>query len=78
VFHLAAPCVYLDGMAIADDIAALEELLNTAAQSVSTDGNHTSFDLDAARRRLAELKAQAVGKTWPQAATINLSSGFPD
>jgi hypothetical protein len=36
-------------------MANLETLINSATQSVSTDGLSTTFDLDEARKRLAEL-----------------------
>jgi len=66
---------------VADDaqIANLESLLNSGAKSVSVDGESTTFVGDEEkRRRLAELRARSAGKAWPQAATINLSSGFDE
>lgn len=41
------------------EIARLEALLNSATKDVSADGLRTSFDLDQARKRLAELRALA-------------------
>ncbi|MGD9632660.1 MAG: hypothetical protein AB7I57_18360 [Pirellulales bacterium] len=41
------------------EIAELEQLINSAVSSTSADGVSASFDLDAARRRLAELKRLA-------------------
>jgi hypothetical protein len=38
------------------EIARLEQLINSGAQSVSADGVSSSFDLDSARKRLAELR----------------------
>jgi hypothetical protein len=37
------------------EINRLEELINSATQNVSTDGLSTSFNLEEARKRLAEL-----------------------
>ena len=42
-------------MAYEAEIAQLEALINSATTSVSTDGLSTTFDLDKAERRLAEL-----------------------
>lgn len=41
------------------EIRDLEQLINSAVTSSSADGVSASFDLDAARRRLAELKRLA-------------------
>lgn len=65
-------------MTIFDQIAELEELINASVRNTSFDGVSTTFDLDTARRRLTELKQQQIGKTWPMASTIRLSSGFPE
>jgi hypothetical protein len=60
------------------EIAALERLINTSAKSVVVDGTHMSFDLEAARHRLAELKRQMAHKPWPPVSTIRLDRGFPE
>jgi len=39
------------------EIAELEELLNAATTSTNFDGTAVSYDLEAARKRLAYLKA---------------------
>jgi len=49
----------------AAEIAQLEKLVNSATKDVSADGVRTSFDLDAARDRLAALQRLAD----PAAAT---------
>lgn len=59
------------------EIAALEAILNSGAQSVSTDGLSMSYDLEQVRKRLAELQAQddatiAAGKSRPTFARIRL------
>jgi len=43
----------------AAEIAHLEELINSAVTSTSADGVTASFDLEAAKRRLAELRQLA-------------------
>lgn len=43
----------------AAEIAELEQLINSAVKDTSADGVRTSFDLDAARRRLTELRQLA-------------------
>jgi len=62
--------------AIDAQIAKLENLLNSAMTSVSTDGQHYAFDLDAARRRLAELKQQKAKASPIRTSTIRLDGGF--
>lgn len=62
-------------MAIADEIAELESLLNDAAENVAVDGVAVKFSLPEARRRLATLKRQQDGTKRPRNATIDLS-GF--
>lgn len=71
----AADDAHAEPMAIADEIAELEALLNSAAKDVSYDGTRVSFDLDAARRRLAQLKREQDATKRPPNATIDLS-GF--
>jgi hypothetical protein len=63
-------------MAHETEIAALEEILNSATQSASVDGVSATFDLASARKRLAELKAADAGTTWPRTTTIKMNSGF--
>ena len=62
-------------MAIEDDIAELESLLNDAAENVTVDGVGVKFSLQEARRRLATLKRQQDATKRPRNATIDLS-GF--
>jgi hypothetical protein len=59
------------------EIAALEAILNSGAQSISTDGLSTTYDLAQVRKRLAELKAKddatiASGNSRPRIARIRL------
>lgn len=59
------------------EIAALEEILNAGASSISTDGEQVSFDLSEVRRRLAELRRVddgelAAGRHRPTNATVRL------
>lgn len=46
-------------MAYEAEILRLETLINSATTSVSTDGLSTSFDLEEAKKRLAELRRLA-------------------
>lgn len=62
-------------MAYEDEIAELESLLNDAASNVAVDGVGVTFDLEAARRRLAQLKRQQDATRRPRNASIDLS-GF--
>ena len=59
---------------LSDQIAALEATLNEAANRVTTDGVTVQYDLDAARRRLEELKRQQDGTRRPRVAQIDLSN----
>jgi hypothetical protein len=56
------------------EISTLEALVNSATTSVSADGLSTSFDLDAAKKRLLELRR--LQGDWqlvrPRVATLNL------
>lgn len=59
-------------------ITAIESILNSGTQSVSTDGLSTQFNLSELRKRLAELKATdddtlAAGKVRPRTAKIRLN-----
>jgi hypothetical protein len=59
------------------EIAHLEALVNGATQAVVVDGTNTTFDLAAARKRLAELRlldddSQAAGRTRPRVSGLNL------
>lgn len=59
------------------EIAAIEQILNAGASSVSVDGLSTSYDFDQLRKRLAELKALDdstinAGNVRPKRATIKL------
>jgi len=62
-------------MSLATEIAELESLLNTGVKATSTDGTSTTFDLPAARQRLATLKRQQDAAARPRAASIDLSGG---
>jgi hypothetical protein len=60
------------------EILRLETLINSATNSVSTDGLSTSFDLDAARKRLAELY-RLSGETQmvrPKAVRVRLGNSW--
>lgn len=61
-------------MSVADDIAALEEILSIGATEVYVDGQKTVYDLDQVRRRLSELKRQQNGSRRPRTSSINLSN----
>jgi len=62
-------------MALEDEIAELEGILNAGANRLTTDGLTVSYDLEKIRRRLAELKERQEAGTRPRAAAIDLS-GF--
>ena len=62
-------------MAVADDIAKIEAILQEGASRVTTDGVTVQFDLDSLRKRLAVLKRQEDGTKRPRIATVDLS-GF--
>lgn len=55
-----SPTRCLIGFLMTEDYSAqikqLEKLINTAATDVSVDGLRSTFDLDHARKRLAELR----------------------
>ncbi len=57
------------------EIAELEAILNTGVSSVFVDGQKVTYDLQAVRRRLLELKRQQDPACRPPTATINLG-GF--
>jgi hypothetical protein len=65
-------------MAFETEIADLEKLLDAATSSVLIDGVRTDFDLETARKRLAELKRKSAGTSWPRTSTVLLSSVFAD
>lgn len=46
---------------IAEEIARLEELLNSGAKRVSSDNESVDIDTDGIRKRLAELRGQVTG-----------------
>lgn len=60
-----------------EEIEALEELLNTGATRIENDGTKVEVDLDQARRRLRELRAEddEIGEQRPPFANIFLG-GF--
>ena len=65
-------------MADEQEISQLEELRNSAVDSVAADGIRVDFNQEVAAQRLAELKQAAAETTWPRTAPIRLSSGFPE
>lgn len=63
------------------EIAHLEAIINGATTSVSVEGTSTSVDLKAARKRLAELRADdddslAAGKHRPRVFGLNLGGAW--
>jgi hypothetical protein len=60
------------------EIQQLEALINSASTSVSTDGLSTSFDLDKARKRLAELRRLQgdLRLVRPKVASLNLGGAW--
>jgi len=63
------------------EIADLEAALNAAVESVTTDGTTTRINLAAARKRLADLKADddasiAAGTTRPRISRLKLGGCF--
>ena len=63
------------------EIAELEAILNGSIDSVSVDGTSTHVDLDAARKRLAELRAKdtlsiAAGSVRPRVVGLNLRGAW--
>jgi len=63
-------------MALADDIAHLEAIINAGARSQSVGDERTEFDLEQNRKRLAELRAQQSPSRRPRCAQINLGNSF--
>lgn len=56
-----------------EEIAKLEALVNGAVRSVTVDGTSAQYDLEAARKRLAELKAaQGDRNARPRVARLDL------
>jgi hypothetical protein len=60
-------------MAYEEEIAKLEEVLNSGATRVSVDGVDVSYDLEAIRRRLGELKRKQNATKRPRVAAADLS-----
>lgn len=59
------------------EIAKLEEILNAAVRDVSVDGTRASYDLEAARKRLAELKTlQGSAQARPRVARLDLGGAW--
>ena len=56
--HSFARAIFMP-QSYAAEIAQLEKLINSATKGVSADGIRTDFDLDAARKRLGELRQLA-------------------
>lgn len=63
-------------MSLTSQIAAIEAILDEGARSVSTDGLSVSYDLDALRRRLEELRRQQDATRRPRVAGIDLSNAW--
>jgi len=64
-------------MAYEAEILRLETLINNATTSVSTDGLSTSFDLEQARKRLAELyRLQGDTMVRPRVVRVRLGGDF--
>ena len=64
-----------------NEISHLEGILNDAVTSVRVAETSTEIDLDAARRRLAELRAldpasQAAGRTRPRVFRTTLGGAW--
>jgi hypothetical protein len=62
-------------MALADEIAELEEILNAGVASVASEGTKADYDLAAVRKRLADLRRQQSATARPRCAQINLGGG---
>lgn len=64
-------------MAYEAEILQLETLINSATTSVSTDGLSTSFDLDKAQKRLAELlRLQGSTMVRPRVVRVRLGGSW--
>lgn len=62
-------------MALADQIAQLESILDAGASRVTTDGVTVQYDLEEIRRRLAKLQNELDQTKRPRLASIDLSGG---
>jgi len=60
-------------MAYETEIAHLEQLLNSGVTATAADNERHEFDLEAARRRLAELKRLQAKTRKPRTSSIDLS-----
>lgn len=61
------------------EITALEAILNSGTTSVTVDGTTTSFDLDAVRLRLEELKrtdTSTTHATRKRVSSINVGGAW--
>jgi hypothetical protein len=56
------------------EIARLEDILNTGAETIVVDGVQTRFNVEAIRQRLRDLYRQRDGRG--HVAKIDLSRGF--
>lgn len=65
-------------MAYEAEILHLENLINSATNSVSTDGLSTSFNLEEAKKRLAELRRLQgdLAMVRPKVSTLNLGGAW--
>ena len=61
-------------MAIADEIAELEDILNRGASRVVVDGVAVTYDFPSIRRRLAQLKREQDPSKRPRVSSIDLSN----
>lgn len=64
-----------------EEIAQLEQIVNGAIDSVTTDGTTTKFSIAQARKRLSELRAEddtavAAGKVRRRVRRANLGSAW--
>ena len=60
-------------MALADQIAALEAILDVGVQTVTVDGRTVTYDFQAIGRRLGQLRRQLTDTNRPRVASIDLS-----
>jgi hypothetical protein len=61
------------------EIAHLEQMINASTKGVTTEGVRTDFDLDQARRRLAELRRLSDPNhrsVRPVVSSLNLGGCF--
>jgi len=60
-----------------EEIAYLEEIINSSVRDVMVDGTRAVYDFDAARKRLAELKTlQGSAMARPRVARLDLGNAW--